>query len=122
MKGKGLGRWFGIGGIGVIALAVIWVIVYGIGNGSGSKGIGVVEIDGSVWFVDNEKCAVYLDTAAFRTYQEYVWQDGKGYLFLHHSVGLPWETDIYTVEENQPCKIFTRKTVFLDEDGQVMAE
>ncbi len=43
MKGKGMGRWFRIGGIGVIVLAVIWVIGYGIVNGGGSRGIGVVE-------------------------------------------------------------------------------
>ena len=79
-------------------------------------------IEGSAWFVDSEKRAVYLDTAAFRTYQEYVWQDGKGYLFLHHSVGLSWETDIYTAKDDQPCEIFTGRTALLDEDEKELSD
>ncbi|MBD5461557.1 MAG: hypothetical protein HDR24_00640 [Lachnospiraceae bacterium] len=77
-------------------------------------------IDGSAWFVDSENNVMYLDTATFRVYQEYLWQDGKVYLFLHHSVGLPWETDIFTVEENGACKIFEGRSAFLSDNGQVI--
>ena len=77
-------------------------------------------IDGSAWFVDSENNVMYLDTATFRVYQEYLWQDGKVYLFLQHSVGLPWETDIFTVEENGACKIFEGRSAFLSDNGQVI--
>ena len=77
-------------------------------------------IDGSAWFVDSENNVMYLDTATFRVYQEYLWQDGKVYLFLHRSVGLPWETDIFTVEENGACKIFEGRSAFLSDNGQVI--
>lgn len=59
------------------------------------------EINGDLWFVDHEKNAVKIETATFRTWQEYTKQDDKVYLFLNHSAGLSWITDIYTVQENE---------------------
>lgn len=79
------------------------------------------QISGDLWFVDHNKNATRLDIASFRAWQEYISQDGKTYLFLHHDIGLSWRTDIYTVQENEPviCQEYPGSK-FLNETGQII--
>lgn len=79
------------------------------------------QISGDLWFVDHDQNTTRLDRASFRAWQEYISQDGETYLFLHHDIGLPWRTDIYTVQENEPviCREYSGSK-YLNEDGQVI--
>lgn len=82
------------------------------------------QITGDMWFVDRDKNAVYLQKASFAAWQEYIVQDGKIYLFVSHDIGLPWITDIYTVEDGEAvvCAEETaHRYMHLSENGQVIA-
>lgn len=83
-------------------------------------------ISGDAWFVDCDNNVTFLGTAVFTTWQEYIRQDGKMYLLLTHDIGIPWITDIYTVQNKEPviCGgsswIQRCRSKYLNDAGQVI--
>lgn len=94
-----------------------------IGKETDLEEYGIYEMSGDLWFVDRsleaprciERYGIY-DMS-----QEFIWQDGEGYLFLSYSVGLPWRTQIYAVRDHVPVLPWDTSTYkYLNRQGQVI--
>ncbi|MDE7275055.1 MAG: hypothetical protein K2N95_18755 [Lachnospiraceae bacterium] len=58
-------------------------------------------ITGTLWLVDSSYRVTSVMHRTFSAHSQYMRQDDRVYLFLDHDIGLPWTTEVLSVQDNE---------------------
>lgn len=58
-------------------------------------------ITGTLWLVDSNYRVTNVMHRTFSAHSQYIQQDGRVYLFLDRDIGLPWTTEVLSVQDNE---------------------
>lgn len=78
-------------------------------------------ITGTLWLVDSSYRVIGVMYRTFSAHSQYIRQDGRVYLFLDHDIGLPWTTEVLSVQDNECVNYSNADCVKrINEEGQVV--
>ncbi|MDE5699736.1 MAG: hypothetical protein K2I96_20390 [Lachnospiraceae bacterium] len=78
-------------------------------------------ITGTLWLVDSSYHVTSVMYRTFSAHSQYIRQDGRVYLFLDHDIGLPWTTEVLSVQDNECVNYSNADCVKrINEEGQVV--
>lgn len=77
---------------------------------------------GDIWFVDSQKTPVLLEKLSrINETQQYIKEGKQIYFFFTHDIGVPYVTDVYTVEDGRAIMAIDDDTVkYVDDYGHVL--